>query len=75
MRGWDDSNLEKLLAWMEENQEPLRSSTVLWTVKAKEALFADNSDIDVKKIKAKYHNMKNSWKAAKEITGTIWLWR
>lgn len=43
----------------------LRGSTALWTARAKEAIFANNEDIDAKKIKSKYHNMRNSWKAAK----------
>lgn len=68
MRGWEDSEIEKLVAWMEDNRELLRGSTLLWTMKAKEALFNDeDSEIDAKKIKSKYHNMKNSWKAAKKL--------
>jgi hypothetical protein len=34
--------------------------------KVKNAVFADNDDIDVK-IKSKFHNMKTSWKAAKKL--------
>jgi len=56
-----------LLGWMEENQELLRGAAVVWMAKVKEAIFADNRDKDVKKIKFKYHNMKNSWKAAKKL--------
>jgi len=52
---------------MEENQELLRGSAVHWMAKVKEAVFADNEDKDVKKIKTKYHNMKTSWKAAKKL--------
>ena len=66
-RGWNDQELEKFLGWLEDNQLLLRGSTALWTAKAKETLFADNDDIDAKKIKSKYHNMKNSWKAAKTM--------
>jgi len=52
---------------MEESQELLRGSAVHWMAKVKEAVFAGNEDKDVKKIKTKYHNMKNSWKAAKKL--------
>jgi hypothetical protein len=67
MRGWDKSELEKLLGWMEDNQELLRGSTAHWTRRVKETVFTDDEHIDVKKIKAKYHNMRRGWKAAKEI--------
>jgi len=67
MRGWSDEDQEKLIGWMEGNQELRRGAAVYWMKKAKEAVFADNEDIDVKKIKSKYHNMKNSWKAAKKL--------
>ncbi|KAN0069405.1 hypothetical protein V8E54_012420 [Elaphomyces granulatus] len=67
MRGWSDEDQEKLVGWMEENQEVRRGAAVYWMKKAKQAVFADNEDIDVKKIKSKYHNMKNSWKAAKKL--------
>ena len=67
MRAWSDEELELLLGWMEENQELLRGSAVLWMGKAKEAVFADNVDKDVKKIKSKYHNMRTAWKAAKKL--------
>jgi hypothetical protein len=36
-----------------------------WTRKVKEAVFADDEHIDVKKIKTK--NMRKGWKAAKEM--------
>ena len=52
---------------MERTQELLRGSAVHWMAKVKEAVFADNEDKDVKKIKTKYHNMKTSWKAAKKL--------
>jgi hypothetical protein len=67
MRGWSDENIEKLLGWIEENQELLRGAALHWMTKVKEAVFADNDNIDVKKIKSKYHNMKTSWKAAKKM--------
>ena len=68
MRGWNDEDHEKLLAWMEENRELLRG-TIHWMTKAKDIknVFADNEDKDIKKIKSKYHNMRNSWKAAKKL--------
>ena len=54
-RGWKDQELEAFLAWLEDNQQLLRGSSTLWATKAKEALFADNEDVDVKKIKSKFH--------------------
>jgi hypothetical protein len=69
MRGWEELDFITLVAWMEDNRELLRSSssTKLWTKKAKEAAFANNEDISVKKIKSKYHNMKTAWQAAKRL--------
>jgi hypothetical protein len=67
MRSWSDETNEKLLGWMEENRELLRGAALPWMTKVKEAVFANNDDIDVKKIKSKYHNMKASWKAAKKL--------
>jgi hypothetical protein len=67
MRSWEVPELEKLLAWMEDNQELLRGSTAHWTRKIKEVVFPDNEDIDAKKIKAKYHNMRKAWSAAKKM--------
>jgi hypothetical protein len=70
-RGWKDQELEAFLAWLEDNQQLLRGSSTLWATKAKEALFADNEDVDVKKIKSNFHNMKN----CKEDAGAVWFWR
>jgi hypothetical protein len=67
MRGWEDSEIKTLLAWMADNRELLGGSTKLWTSRAKAAVFADNQNVDVKKIKAKYHNMRAGWKAAKKL--------
>jgi hypothetical protein len=67
MRSWDTTELEKLISWMEHNQELLRGSTNTWTRKLKDTVFADYEHIDVKKIKAKYHNFRTSWKAAKKL--------
>ena len=52
---------------MEDNRELLRGSTRLWTIKVKETVFANNENIDINKIKSKYHNMKAAWKAAKQM--------
>ena len=67
VRGWNDQDLEAFLAWLEDNQQLLRGSITFWATKAKEAVFADNENIDIKKIKSKYHNMKYSWNAAKKM--------
>jgi hypothetical protein len=67
MRGWNESDVEILLAWLEENRELIRGSTKVWTSRVKEAVFDDNPDIDAKKIKSKYHNMKSAWQAAKKL--------
>lgn len=63
---WADENVEKLIRWMVSNRELLResTSTLGWTHKAKEDLFKDDSEIDTRKVKAKYHNMKHAWKLA-----------
>jgi hypothetical protein len=72
MRGWNESDVEILLPWLEENRELIRGSTKVWTSRVKEAVFDDNPDIDVKKIKSKYEKCMAS---CKEVAGTIRLWR
>jgi len=67
MRGWDESDVQLLIGWLEDNRELLRGSTRLWTIRAKEVVFADNQNVDIKKIKSKYHNMRASWQAAKKL--------
>jgi hypothetical protein len=67
MRGWETSELEKLISWMEDNPELLRGSTNRWATKVKKSVFVTVDHIDLKKIKAKYHNMKAAWKVAKQL--------
>ena len=67
MRGWESLELEKLISWMEDNQELLRGSTNRWIAKVKEEIFAGVDHIDLKRIRSKYHNMKAAWKAAKQL--------
>jgi hypothetical protein len=45
MRGWSDEEYEKLLGWMEENQELLRGAAV-WMAKVKEVVFAERCEED-----------------------------
>ena len=51
---------------MEDNQELLRGATNTWARKIKEVVFPDLNHIDIK-IKSKYHNLRNSWKATKQL--------
>ena len=67
MLGWTDDELERFIAWMEENQEDIRGSTIKWTTHLKESVFADAEHIDIKRIKSKFHNMKSSWQRAKQM--------
>lgn len=67
MLGWTDDELERFIAWMEENQEEIRGSTIKWTTYLKESVFADADHIDTKQIKSKYHNMKSLWQQAKQM--------
>ena len=67
MRRWETAELEKLLSWMEENPQLLHGSIHTWTQKLKEAVFTDSNHIDLKNIKAKYYNMRTSWRAAKQL--------
>ena len=67
MRGWETSELEKLISQMEDNQELLRRATSLWNRKIKEIVFTNSDYIDIKKIKAKYHNLKTVQKAVKQM--------
>ena len=67
MLGWTDDELERFIAWMEENQEDIRGSTIKWTTHLKESVFADAEHIDIKRIKSKFHSMKSSWQQAKQM--------
>ena len=64
---WTDDELKRFIGWVEENQEAIRGSTLTWTARLKDTVFGEEDHIDQKRIKTKFHNMKNSWKAAKQM--------
>ena len=67
MRVQESSELERLISQIEDNQELLRGATSMWARKLKEIVFTNSDYIDIKKIKAKYHNLRNSQKAVKKL--------
>lgn len=66
-RGWKREETEKLVAWIEENEPATRGSIATWAKHAKEEAFPEDENIDVKKIKSKFHNLKSSYKAARVV--------
>lgn len=66
-RGWKHEEAEKLVAWIEQNEPVTRNPVSTWSKRVKEEAFPDNDNIDLKKIKSKYHNMRSSYKTAKAI--------
>ncbi|KAF8439644.1 hypothetical protein BGX38DRAFT_1206943 [Terfezia claveryi] len=55
-RPWMREEVERLIGWMEENQELLRGKQVVW-----------HKDITVKRISEKMGNIKKAWKDAKAM--------
>jgi len=66
-RNWLKDDMERLVCWMEENQQSLRGKQATWHKDVKEQIFAENEEITVKRIGEKVQNMKNSWRNARKI--------
>ncbi|KAF8424327.1 hypothetical protein EV426DRAFT_599504 [Tirmania nivea] len=64
---WSKSQSERLVAWMEENQEELRGKQIKWHKLVKEQVFSNDEHITVKRITDKATNMKRSWKEARAM--------
>ena len=59
--------VERLVAWMEENRQDLKGKQIAWHKDVKDQVFADDEHIMVKKITEKANNMKRRWKEAKTM--------
>jgi len=59
--------MERLVCWMEENQQSLRGKQTVWYKDVKEQVFGDNEDITVKRVGEKVQNMKNAWRNARKL--------
>ena len=59
--------MERLVVWMEENQEKLCGKQISWQKDVKEQQFPNNDHITVKKITDKVANMKRAWKDARAM--------
>jgi hypothetical protein len=66
-RNWAKEDMERLVCWMEENQQSLRGKQSAWHKDVKEQLFGDNEDITVKRIGEKVQNMKGAWRNARKL--------
>ncbi|KAF8461924.1 hypothetical protein BDZ91DRAFT_736061 [Kalaharituber pfeilii] len=64
---WRKDEFERLVAWMEDNQEAIRGKQITWYKQVKEQVFAYEDHITVKKISDKMANAKRAWKEAKAI--------
>ena len=67
LRPWTREEVERLVAWVEDNQDKLRGKQITWYKEVKEEAFVDDGNITVKKISEKVGNMKRVWKDAKAI--------
>ncbi|KAF8416655.1 hypothetical protein EV426DRAFT_711845 [Tirmania nivea] len=66
-KSWDKSDVERLVAWMEDNQEKLRGKQSAWHKDVKEELFKDEDDMTIKRIREKAVNMKTAWTKTKAL--------
>lgn len=66
-RNWVKEDVERLVHWMEENQQSLRGKQSVWHNDIKEQVFAEDEDITVKRIREKVQNMKNAWRSARKL--------
>ena len=71
---WTKEEIERLLAWMEDNQESLKGKQIPWHKDVKEEVFATDDHITVKKITDKAGNLKKNWKSAKVIAVSEYSW-
>ncbi|KAF8439174.1 hypothetical protein BGX38DRAFT_1208809 [Terfezia claveryi] len=65
-KAWSKEEVEKLIGWMEENQEALRGLQRKWHKDVKEEVFADDENITFNRIRDKVSNMKAAWSQAKK---------
>ena len=68
---WSKPEVERLIDWMEGNQEALRGSKSVWVKDCKEKVFQDELGVTTERIAAKYNYLKASWRAAKKKLGGI----
>ncbi|KAF8445291.1 hypothetical protein BGX38DRAFT_1331077 [Terfezia claveryi] len=66
-KAWDKSDVERLVAWMEDNQEKLRGKQSAWHKDVKEEIFKDDDDMTIKRIREKAVNIKTSWTKTKAV--------
>ena len=66
---WTKDEMERLVAWMEENPQDLKGKQIAWHKDVKDQVFSEPGDehITVKKITEKASNMKRRWKEAKAM--------
>ncbi|KAF8436722.1 hypothetical protein BGX38DRAFT_1325945 [Terfezia claveryi] len=67
VRNWVKEDVERLVCWMEENQQSLRGKQSAWHKDIKEQIFGANEDITVKRIGEKVQNMKIAWRNARKL--------
>lgn len=65
VRSWTKAEVERLVIWMEANQECVRGKQSAWHKEVKEQVFADADHITVKRIREKAVNMRSGWKHAR----------
>lgn len=58
---------ERLVHWMEENQQSLQGRASAWHTDVKQQVFAQNEAITVKRIREKAQNMRNAWRNARRL--------
>ncbi|KAF8424368.1 hypothetical protein EV426DRAFT_574030 [Tirmania nivea] len=66
-RTWPKEDMERLVCWMEDNQEKLRGKQAAWHKDVKEQVFAEDPDITVNRIRDKAQNMKKAWSDARKL--------
>jgi len=60
-RNWLKENMERLVCWMEENQQSLCGKQSVWHKDVKEQVFAKGGETTMKQIGEKVQNMENAW--------------
>ena len=61
---WSAADTERLIAWMEDNQEALRGLQSKWYKDVKDALWKEDADMTWQRVRDKVQNMKQAWKRA-----------
>ena len=57
---WEKAEVEKLVDWMEDNQEALRGSKSACVKRCKEEVFLDRTEVTIERIGMKYNNLRAS---------------